>query len=282
MFRKFIIIANCKCSTKRNQFIHRILCSLSDNSDVKICKFDKGKGVSVLNSNDYISKLNSIVNDKSKFIEVKIGNSHPIIPKEKAINYYIRTYLKEFGEEIVKSLLSSGTNPGKLYELVKVHENGNSIRPVVSMINSPEYKLAKFLDSLIKPYMPEAKMIQSTDEFLDKIKNFQCNPNQMLVSFDVVSLFTNVPLTETIEIIAEKIFSKGNGDTPPIRKDIFIKLMHLATEGFFTFNDKLYKQIDGVAMGSPLGPTLANFFLGNLENSVFEHSSPSHPKISLC
>ena len=55
--------------------------------------------------------------------------------------------------------------------------------------------------------------------------------------------------------------------------------MHLATEGFFTFNDKLYKQIDGVAMGSPLGPTLANFFLGNLENSVFEHSSPSHPKI---
>ena len=43
--------------------------------------------------------------------------------------------------------------------------------------------------------------------FLDKIKNFQFNPNQMLVSFDVVSLFTNVPLTETIEIIAEKFFS---------------------------------------------------------------------------
>ena len=72
------------------------------------------------------------------------------------------------------------------------------------MINSPEYKLAKFLDFLIKSYMPDAKMIQSTDEFLDKIKNFQFNPNQMLVSFDVVSLFTNVPLTETIEIIVEK------------------------------------------------------------------------------
>ena len=71
----------------------------------------------------------------------------------------------------------------------------------------------------------------------------------------------------------------SDGDTPPIRKNIFIKLMHLATEGFFTFNDKLYKQIDGVAMGSPLGPTLANFFSGNLENSVFDHSSPSHPKI---
>ena len=88
----------------------------------------------MLNSNDYISKLNSIVNDQSKFIEVKIGNSHPIISKEKSINYYIRTYLKEFGEETVKSSLSSGTNPGKFYELVKVHKNGNPTRPVVSMI----------------------------------------------------------------------------------------------------------------------------------------------------
>ena len=32
-------------------------------------------------------------------------------------------------------------------------------------------------------------------------------------------------------------------------------------------------------MGSSLGPTLANFFSGNLESSVFDHSSPSHPKI---
>ena len=248
--------------------------ALSDNSYIKICRFDKGKGVAILNSNDYISKLNSIVNDKSKFKEVKIGNLHPIIPKEKSIIYYIRKYLKEFGEETVKCLLSSGTNPGKLYGFRKVHKNGNPIRPVVSMINTPENKLVKFLDYLITPYMPDAKMIQSTDEFLDKIKNFQFNPNQMLVSFDVVSLFTNVPLTETIEITAKKIFFKDNGDTPPIRKDIFIKLMHLATEGFFTFNDNSYKQIDGVAMGSPLGPTLANFFISNkqgLENS-FENS----------
>ena len=49
-------------------------------------------------------------------------------------------------------------------------------------------------------------MIQSTDELLAKIKNFQFNPNQTLVSFDVVSSFTNVPLTATIETIAEKKF----------------------------------------------------------------------------
>ena len=45
-----------------------------------------------------------------------------------------------------------------------------------------------------------------------------------------------------------------------MEKDDFIKLLQLATEGMFLYRDKLYRQIDGVAMGSPLGPTLANFF----------------------
>ena len=85
MFQKFITNASSKCSTKRNHFIHRTLRSLSHNSDIKICRFDKSKGVAILNSNDYISKLNSIVNDKSKFTAVKIGNSHPIISKKNVL-----------------------------------------------------------------------------------------------------------------------------------------------------------------------------------------------------
>ena len=52
-------------------------------------------------------------------------------------------------------------------------------------------------------------------------------------------------------------------------KDIFIKLLKKATGGMFMYKDKLYRQIDGVAMGGPLGPTLANFFLGHLETKLF-------------
>ena len=46
-------------------------------------------------------------------------------------------------------------------------------------------------------------------------------------------------------------------------------------------NDKLYKQIDGVTMGSPLGPTLANFFRGCLEEKIFEHNCKVVPKLYL-
>ena len=57
--------------------------------------------------------------------------------------------------------------------------------------------------------------------------------------------------------------------------------MHLATQGMFLYNNKLYKQIDGVAIGSPLGCTLANFFLGHLETVIFKQPSSTHPKMYL-
>ena len=54
--------------------------------------------------------------------------------------------------------------------------------------------------------------------------------------------------------------------------------MKLATEGMFLYRNRLYQQIDGVAMGSHLGPTLANYFLGVIECKLLENCSPLHPK----
>ena len=133
------------------------------------------------------------------------------------------------------------------------------------MIGTPEYKLETFLDSIIKSYIPDSYIIQSSEEFLNKINTFIFNlSNQFLVSFDVKSLFTNVPLSQMIDIIANYIFSSDRNDHPII-KEVFMKLMHLATECMFLFKDELYKQVDGIGMGSLLGCTMANFFLGHLE-----------------
>ena len=86
------------------------------------------------------------------------------------------------------------------------------------------------------------------------------NSNQVMVSFDVKSFFSNVLLQETIDLISNKIYAKNsNANYLPIKKENFKKLLNLATKGIFLYKDKLYQQIDGVSMGSPLGPTIANF-----------------------
>jgi hypothetical protein len=184
-------------------------------------------------------------------------------------------------EETANNLMPTGSQCGKLYGLCKVHKSDFPMRPVVSMIGTPEYQLAKFLDNLIKPNIPDTYMLNSTKDFIDRINFTNVKPNDIMVSLDVCSLFTNVPLTETINIITDYCFSNQAKLIPPVDKKIFKKLLKLATGGLFMYNGRLYKQIDGVAMGSPLGPTIANFFLANLEMEMFKKTNLIKPTVYL-
>ena len=94
----------------------------------------------------------------------------------------------------------------------------------------------------------------------------QQDSNLHMASLDVDSLFTNIPLDETINICVDNLYN-DNENTPNIPKHDFRNLLNIATkESFFLFNNKYYKQVDGVAMGSPLGPALANIFMCSFES----------------
>ena len=87
----------------------------------------------------------------------------------------------------------------------------------------------------------------------------------VMASLDVESLFTNIPLDETIEIVTKKVFQKKRKVNGISRRD-FKRLLEISTKGtVFYFNGHYYKQKDGVALGSPLGPALANAFLAHHE-----------------
>ena len=86
-----------------------------------------------------------------------------------------------------------------------------------------------------------------------------------MVSFDVESLFTNIPLDDCINL-AVKYITEGNPGLK-LSKNELKRLFEFATkETHFLFKSKFYDQVDGVAMGSPLAPVLANLFMGHHEN----------------
>ena len=93
--------------------------------------------------------------------------------------------------------------------------------------------------------------------------------NKKLVSFDVKSLFTNVPIQGAIEAIKRAL--DANPDTQlPVPKQDFIRLVRLCVEfGAFEFEGMEYKPINGLAMGSPLSPVLACLFMEMLEADHF-------------
>ena len=122
-------------------------------------------------------------------------------------------------------------------------------------------------------------MLESTGSFLTRLREFIFKPDDILVSFDVVSLFSNVPLKHTIDVITNTIYKSNT--RPAVTKEVFKKMLEIATSGMFLYRDKLYKQVDGVSMGSPLGPTIANFCLAHFESQLLSNNSDKNSSPNL-
>ena len=102
-------------------------------------------------------------------------------------------------------------------------------------------------------------------------------PTGLMASLDVTSLFTNVPVDETISIIIEHVYNHPSIPSPKMHQNHLKSLLELCTKEtpFKDHNGQLFYQKDGVAMGSPLGPTFACFYMGNLENHVLSNHNDS-------
>ena len=103
---------------------------------------------------------------------------------------------------------------------------------------------------------------------MEKIRGERIPRDHELVSFDVVSLFTNVPLDFTINLILDKVYREKAIRTKLEREELKRLLEICTKEMHFSFNGAIYKQINGVAMGSPLGPVIANIFMAELEKLI--------------
>ena len=114
--------------------------------------------------------------------------------------------------------------------------------------------------------------INDVFSFVDALHDMKVDDQCILVSYDVTSLFTNVPVDETIQILAEKSFKDdwfNKQHNLNITKSDLVELLNIFTKNqLFQFEGSLYEQIDGVVMGSPLGPLMANTFMCSIEDRL--------------
>jgi len=180
------------------------------------------------------------------------------------ITQKIKTFIKKnnFPSKIKLTLKPTNPLPPRLYGLPKIHEPDNPFRPIVSAINSLTYDLSRFLAEELKPLIGKSgtHIINSTD-FIQKIQKIRLHPADILVSFDVESLFTQVPIKDTLDII------KSHMKFPLV---IIPLIEHCLTTTYFSYNDQFYEQTSGADMGSPISPVIANIFIEHFEKKDLE------------
>ena len=118
--------------------------------------------------------------------------------------------------------------------------------------------------------------LQRYFSFFSQIRKVNLSKN-FLVSNDVSSLFTNILLHETVYIAINLIFNH-NLNLNITRKELKKLFLFATSQTHFIFNSKFYNQIDGVAMGSPLAPVLANIFMGFHESKWLNEYNLNKPK----
>lgn len=128
-------------------------------------------------------------------------------------------------------------------------------RPIISSIGTYNYKLSKHLCSLLQPHIPSEHSVGDTFTFVREIQSLSMQGKYM-VTFHVESLFTNIPLEESIDLAVVYILQ----GIPNIKftHDDLKKLFFIATpQTYFLFDGSFYDPINsafyGVAAATCLG-----------------------------
>ena len=141
---------------------------------------------------------------------LKLTTINFAINQEKRVDNILKKLVaaNSISEETKRSLKPVGTRPGIRYRLCKVHkdiiDNCPPFWPILSAIHTPTYKLAKFLVPILKSLTSNEYTVNGSFAFAEEI--VEQDSEFFMGSLDVDSLFTNIPLEETIDICTKTLF----------------------------------------------------------------------------
>ena len=199
------------------------LLSLNSNNNIIIQKADKGNTVVILDRVSYVSEMESSI-------------------KHCLDNLLENNYLSK---EDYNYMRPCGSKPGFLYGLCKVHKKPDEpnrlppLRPILSAIGTCSYNLAKFFVPILKEFTINEYTIKDSFSFSNEIRNK--STSLYMDSFDIQSLFINIPRDETIDICLELLFNKKRKVKGMLKKHVKELLTHAVKSSTFMFNDVYYK-----------------------------------------
>ena len=227
---------------------------------------------------DYDAKMGQMLSDGNTYQLLK---KDPTASLEKKMNSRLLHLVRmgRLDSGVYSRLRSSAGRIPLLYGLPKVHKPSVPLRPIVSFVSSPTYHLSKFLADLLQPVVGRTgSHVKNSSDFVDFIKSQKLTGEETMMSFDVVSLFTCVPTDLAVRVARRRLENDSSlPERTSLSVDDIVDLLTLCLDAtFLSFRGKVYKQVHGTAMGSPVSVVVANLVMEDVEERALEsfHSPP--------
>ena len=254
----------------------KALKELQSDTSIVILPADKGRSTVIFNREDYLEKCMDHINngpyqllkkDPTTIIKAKTLKQLKVLKNNKFIDNKLYYYLKP-----------TDSPAPRFYGQPKIHKPVVPIRPIVSYSGSPLYNLNKYIANILKTYVKhENNNAKNSTTFSNYIQNVPIEDGEIMVSFDVTSVYTNIPIIDTLNIIKDYVHSDDQfARKTAIPQEKFLDLVNLVlTTTWYTFNSQFYEQTDGVAMGGPASSTTAEIYMQAHESTAI--STALHP-----
>eukprot|EP00111_Clytia_hemisphaerica_P014126 TCONS_00041609-protein len=257
-------------SLKQNLNPHetKTLKRLSQNKNIEIKPADKGGALVIMNKTCYKSKVFDHLNDEKSYELIKEEQTSDL---KTNIEAFLTTIAYHY--HIDKNTFEYLIPPNKpriglFYITPKIHKPKIPGRPIVSAVNSVTENISEFLTKCVQPLTLTLKsFIKDTKHFLQKTIDHNSSNTTYLVTFDIKSLYTNIPHEEGIEACLHYI-NKNHLDIPkftPNNRILHTLFLFILENNYFEFKDRKYKQKFGTSMGTRVAPSYATLFLGKME-----------------
>lgn len=162
----------------------------------------------------------------------------------------------------------------KIYGLPKIHKENIPLRPVVSNSGAASYNMSQFIGRIINNIVDkDIYNVRNSFDFKEFIENIMVPQDHVMVSFDIISLFTNIPTDLAINIINNKWKDIENHTRIPQQKFINLIKFVMIDCNYFSHNDTFIQQIFGTAMGNPASGIIANLVMDDLLDNVLPNLS---------
>ncbi len=263
------------CRNNLSQEETHALKTLASDPSLVIKNADKGSGIVIEDRHNYMEDGLQHLSDKSIYEK---SESDPTTPLAEGINKYIHyVHKKGIIDDTTKEFLSfkphNMPRTQQLYFLKKIHKNPIAVRPIVSGCGGPTEKISQFLDFHLQPHVPKIKSYtRDSGDIINHLEQLKIPPNCILTTIDVKALYLNIPHSEGIKAVLNRLYYKNhNSEDIPVPPSTMSDLLKIVlTKNYFQFADEMYHQIQGTAMGTKMAPAYANIFMAELEEELLD------------